>query len=146
MMSSALKTRRRISAEAPLGLRTAATRTLVSSTKRILQAICLPEAPGASVLVARVRGPCRGLPFVEDAAMSGRPRSPARLSPQGDERAEAEAEQARAARAVQERRRAGEGLWAPGGGRAAWAAIAGLYPAPMPPQRMFRNRAASCRR
>jgi hypothetical protein len=62
--------------------------------------------------------------------MSGRPRSPARLSPQGDERAEAEAEQARAARAVQERRRAGEGLWAPGGGRAAWGAIARLYPAP----------------
>src|SRR3954451_15963204 len=62
--------------------------------------------------------------------MSGRPRSPARVSPQGDERAEAEAEQARAARAVQERRRAGEGLWAPGGGRAAWGAIARLYPAP----------------
>src|SRR4051812_40221830 len=55
MMSSALKTRRKISAEAPLGLGTVATRTLVSSTKRILQAICLPEAPGASVLVARVR-------------------------------------------------------------------------------------------
>ena len=79
--------------------------------------------------------------------MSGRPRSPARLSPQGDERAEAEVEQARAARAVQERRRAGEGLWTPPGAGAPLGVLSrGFTQPPMPPQRMFRNRAASCRR
>src|SRR3954462_1783003 len=131
MMSSALKTRRKISAEAPLGLRTAATRTLVSSTKRILQAICLPEAPGASVLVARVRpwplprtplcaGRCDERPSPESSPFVASRRRTGRSA----------AEQARTARAVQERRRAGEGLWAPGGGRAAWGAIAGLCPNP----------------
>src|SRR3954447_23326421 len=44
MMSSALKTRRKISAEAPLGLRTAATRTLVS---RSPCRVCIHERPSS---------------------------------------------------------------------------------------------------
>jgi hypothetical protein len=72
------------------------------------------EVQGVGVVAVRACG-CGPFqePCLQGAPISGRPRSPARSSPRAGR---SEAEQARAARAVQERRRAGEGLWAPGSG------------------------------